>query len=80
MVSPFSQLHFWISKNKNERESYNLSKILNFAQTKIHGRDISKIKARLASKDALGKGIKSPLDWNRPFESLFIFVIYKFKI
>ena len=50
MVSPFSQLHFWTSKNKNERESYNLSKILNFAQTNIHGRRINKIIAKLAIK------------------------------
>ena len=80
MVSPFSQLNSWTSKNKNERESYNLSKILNFAQTNIHGRKRNKINAKLATKEALGKEIKNPLDWNLPLESLFIFVIYKFKI
>ena len=59
MAPPFSQLHFWTSKNKNERESYNLSKILNFEQTNIHGRKKNKINAKLATKETLGKEIKN---------------------
>jgi hypothetical protein len=59
-LSSFGQLHFELSKKIELSILYNLSVILNFVATYIHGRKIKIITIKLKAFAALGREIIRP--------------------